>query len=93
MKLRGISPMQPVCEVCDKVLGQEEAGRVFQNNFFHEDCFQRLQEINQQANHGNDGLQSHPSSRAQDEADFPLRDLASYPPPKGPSPVSRQTQT
>jgi hypothetical protein len=39
MKLRGISPMQPVCEVCDEVLSPDEIGRVFQNNFFHEKCF------------------------------------------------------
>ena len=39
MKLRGISPMQPVCEICDEVLNPEKVGRVFQNNFFHEKCF------------------------------------------------------
>lgn len=44
MKLRGISPMQPVCEICDKVLTEEEVGRIFQNNFFHEECFRRIQE-------------------------------------------------
>jgi hypothetical protein len=39
MKLRGFSPMQPVCEVCDEVLSPNEIGRVFQTNFYHEECF------------------------------------------------------
>jgi len=50
MKLRGISPMQPVCEVCDEVLSPDEIGRVFQNNFYHEKCFSGTREV-----HGTQG--------------------------------------
>lgn len=45
MKLRGISPMQPVCEVCDEVLSPDEIGKVFQNNFYHEKCFSGTKEV------------------------------------------------
>jgi len=41
MKLRGISPMQPICEICDEALDPDEVGRVFQNSFYHDACFHR----------------------------------------------------
>jgi len=41
MKLRGISPMQPICEICDEALDSDGVGRVFQNSFYHNACFHR----------------------------------------------------
>ena len=41
MKLRGISPMQPICEICDEALDPDKVGRVFQNSFYHDACFHR----------------------------------------------------
>ena len=44
MKLRGISPMQPICEICDEALDHDEVGKIFQNSFYHEGCFHRARQ-------------------------------------------------